>query len=246
MDIKIEKLDLLRSYILKLVGEDIYEIDELSLSSAQKSRIASWCEDNEIKTPDLNNKTFWRDPISLNKEITILKNESNLSSNNIGISVGVDIQKISEFFPEKKILSKNDDSLCGIYTKNELSYAESKESPRDTLAGIFAAKESIFKCLNIHKKNWSEIEIKYTENKPTHHGFALSISHSGDFAIAIAIKELDKPVNELLNHSPNDRDQENTSSNKPNKNIIKLINTLSFYGGLLFLVYFIFITATSL
>lgn len=245
MDIKLEKLDLLRSYILKLVGEDIYEVDEISLSSAQKSRIASWCEDNHIETPDLNSKSFWKNPITSSKENTIIYKSKNLSPGNTGISVGIDIQKISELFPEKENISKNDDSLLGIFTKNELSFAESKEFPRDTLAGIYAAKESIFKCLNAHNKNWSEIEIKYKDNKPIHDGFAISISHSGDFAIATAATDSYKPINKSRNEQANEDRQDRKLNNKSTKNVAKFLNTLSFYGGLLFLVYFIFIIVTS-
>ena len=54
----IENIDLLRSYILKLTDNDIYELEEISLTSAQKSRIASWCEANGIEIPNLNNKNF--------------------------------------------------------------------------------------------------------------------------------------------------------------------------------------------
>ena len=55
MDTKIENLDLLRSYILKLTDQDIYELEQISLSSAQKSRVASWCDANNIEIPDLSN-----------------------------------------------------------------------------------------------------------------------------------------------------------------------------------------------
>ena len=69
MDTKIENLDLLRSYILKLTGQDIYELEEISLSSAQKSRVASWCDANNIETPDLNNSSFWKNSINTKESL---------------------------------------------------------------------------------------------------------------------------------------------------------------------------------
>ena len=124
MDSNIQSLDLLRSFILKLTDADIYEIDEISLTSGQKARIASWCEDNNIDIPDLNNTKFWKNGI-LEKQIN-----PNLAINNFSktkdILVGIDIQQIDEFMPDVTEVTKNDKNLNSIFTKRELSYAESK------------------------------------------------------------------------------------------------------------------------
>jgi phosphopantetheinyl transferase (holo-ACP synthase) len=234
MDTKIENLDLLRSYILKLADQDIYELEEISLSSAQKSRVASWCDANNIETPDLNNSSFWKNSINTKES---LKSQKEYNSNNFsGLLSGVDIQKVSEFFPDLEKFSKNDKNLLGIFTKTELSYAESKSNTRETLAGIFAAKESIFKCSNIEKRNWSEIELKYKNGKPEYKGYTISISHSGEYAIATAIKEIQSfdqnTVISELKEEINRHNLDNKSSNKLYENILMLGSI----GGLFFII----------
>lgn len=230
MDTKIKNLDLLRSYILKLTGEDIYELEQISFSSAQKSRVASWCEANNIETPDLNNTSFWKNSIKTKKSMESKKAfSSNKSSNLLS---GIDIQKISELLPDAENFSKNNKNLLGIFTKTELSYAESKSNTRETLAGIFAAKESIFKCNNIEKRNWSEIELKYRNGKPEYKGYSISISHSDEYVIAIAIKDaqshdqssLISPLKEEINKYDNDK--------KLSKRFYENILILGSLGGL--------------
>lgn len=240
MDSNIENIDLLRSYILKLTDNDIYELEEISLTSAQKSRIASWCEANGIEIPNLNNKNFWKNPIKsdLRKNTTMKPFSSNISNAPI---VGIDIQKISEFFPEKTQFTKNDESLLSIFTKKELSYAESKLAPRETLVGIFAAKESIFKCSNIINKNWSEIEINYKNKKPEHKDFNLSISHSGDYVIAIAITEPISITESDHNQSiQNEKVEKNLKLDLQAK-ITKCFNIVSYIGGIFFMIYLLFL-----
>jgi holo-[acyl-carrier protein] synthase len=148
------------------------------------------------------------------------------------LSSGIDIQKISEFLPDTENFSKNNKNLLGIFTNTELSYAESKSNTRETLAGIFAAKESIFKCNNIEKRNWSEIELKYKNGKPEYKGYSISISHSDEYVIAIAIKDaqshdqssLISPLKEEINKNDNDK--------KLSKRFYENILILGSLGGL--------------
>ncbi|MBS3145569.1 holo-ACP synthase [Candidatus Woesearchaeota archaeon] len=101
------------------------------------------------------------------------------------IRIGCDIVKISRFDNIKK------KTLERIFHKNEIK--KSKMNP-ETLAGIFAAKESCKKVFN--DINWHDIEIKKKRNgKPLlilgkDKGVAssdLSISHDGDYAIASVV-----------------------------------------------------------
>jgi len=236
MDTNIEQIDLLRSYVLKLTDQDIYELDEISLSSAQKSRIDSWCEDNGIETPDLNNKTFWKSGLKVGSKK--IKTLTSLSDS--GLLIGVDIQKISEFFPGNEIFLKSNESLLGIFTNNELSYAESKTNPRETLAGIFAAKEAIFKSNNIDGENWSEIEIKHVNNIPRHKDFAISISHSADYAVASAATVVPNlPRQAFKNNDDSPKNHEPPPlSNSIFKKVTTILNFLGILGGIAFLCYF--------
>ena len=237
MDTKIENLDLLRSYILKLTDQDIYELEQISLSSAQKSRVASWCDANNIEIPDLNNSSFWKNSINTKENS---KSQIDFNSNNSSsLLSGVDIQKIAEFFPDIEKFSKNDNNLLGIFTKTELSYAESKSNTRETLAGIFAAKESIFKCNNIEKRNWSDIEIKYKSGKPIFEGYAISISHSGEYAVATAIKETQSLDQNAIISKLKEEINKNNLEKKSSKRFYENILMLGSLGGLFFIINFI-------
>jgi phosphopantetheine--protein transferase-like protein len=234
MDTRIINLDLLRSYILKLTDQDIYELEEIMLTSAQKARVASWCDANNIETPDLNNNSFWKESINV-KENPAPQKEFN-SRNFSNLLSGVDIQKIAEFLPDIEKFSKNDKNLLSIFTKSEISYAESKSYTRETLAGIFAAKEAVFKCNNMQKRNWSDIELKYNNGKPEYKGYAISISHSGEYAIATAIKEIQPYDQKTIISELKDRINLNNFDKKLSKRFYEYIIILGSLGGLLFLI----------
>jgi len=96
------------------------------------------------------------------------------------VKIGCDIVKIERI---KKLDSK---TLNKIFHKTEL-----KNKP-ETLAGIFAAKESVKKVFN--DLNWHDIEvIKEKSGRPSliinkeFESCDLSISHDGDYAIASVV-----------------------------------------------------------
>jgi len=102
-------------------------------------------------------------------------------------SVGIDIQYLSEF---PNYYSKIDSEFFqNNFTDSEILYAKKKENIHLTLMGIFSIKESIFKCDNSYVKNFNKIEIKHDENgKPFYNSFQISISHSIDVCVSVAIK----------------------------------------------------------
>lgn len=105
--------------------------------------------------------------------------------------VGIDIQRINELFPDGlPIGPKSDPELTSIFTMIELSYAQTKNNPIETLTGIFCVKEAIIKCSNINLK-FTDIQVlNDKDNKPTVAGYLISISHSSEFLIAIAVSML--------------------------------------------------------
>jgi phosphopantetheine--protein transferase-like protein len=115
------------------------------------------------------------------RDTTITKN--NFSSTDL--SVGIDIQNIGE-------LPESSDFWEDVFYKTkfkpeEIGYCVKKENVRQSFAGIYAAKEALIKCDN--KLNWDDIIILHDENnKPECDGFVISISHSGENAVAVAIK----------------------------------------------------------
>ena len=79
-----------------------------------------------------------------------------------------------------------------VFSSEEQKYCQSKSDPAVHFAGKFAAKEAAKKTLDL-KFNMLDIEIKNINSKPeiiipcNDYGFDVSISHDGDYAIAIVI-----------------------------------------------------------
>ena len=111
------------------------------------------------------------------------------------MNVGVDIVEIKRF--RKKPLNKDNASFYhSIFTKSELMYCMKYSDPYPHIAGIFAAKESILKCLTLPLR-MIDIEIKHNQDgkpstairsKKTKATQArISISHTKSIAIAAAV-----------------------------------------------------------
>lgn len=100
------------------------------------------------------------------------------------MKIGTDIVKISRI--EKSIQSKQFQQ--GIFTPAEIEYCKRTEN----YAGLFAAKEAYLKALGTGIDcKLNKIEILHNEKgKPYLNGIEnsdLSISHDGDYAIAMVI-----------------------------------------------------------
>ena len=100
--------------------------------------------------------------------------------------VGIDLVYLPEF--EKKLKTLD---LSKVFLPHELSQNKSVES----LAGIFAAKEAFFKAIG-KKEDWLSVWIeKNKEGKPELKSLffkddqkaEVSISHAGDYAIAVVM-----------------------------------------------------------
>ena len=118
--------------------------------------------------------------------------------------VGTDIIEVSRI--EKLIKEKGDKFLNRIYTKNEIDYCESKGSNKyQHYAGRFAAKEAIFKVLNVKIDQGNSLTFKNIEILNKNDGapyvnildnimidcfdrnVEVSISHIKKYATAIAV-----------------------------------------------------------
>ncbi len=115
------------------------------------------------------------------------------------IGIGTDIVEISRFMNIKQNVIEK------IFTPTEIVYISRKKV--ETLAGIFAAKESVAKCFGCGFGKFSIRDIEILHNKKNAplvklHNAALkfsqqlkvinikvSISHCKDFAVAFAIAE---------------------------------------------------------
>jgi len=190
------EIEVAKEYFSKLLNTSL-EIDTvIKLSSGQAARAYTWLKDNNYYVDLINlSEGFKIQQLNSGKESELFTKKQKIpDGNHTNINfiennfIGVDIQYISELFPNGMPLDpKTDKELLGIFTIRELSYAQSKSNSMQTLTGMFAAKEAIIKC-SYNKKNLSEIEIlpKY-KGKPYIDGFSISISHSHDYAVAVAI-----------------------------------------------------------
>ena len=111
------------------------------LTSAQRVRFLVWAENNSFDIQSVG--------AQLGKIHTqsIASERYNLSKS--AISVGIDLQEISELFPEGSQRPrdlKSDDTILKIFTSAEISYAEAQINPFETLTGIFSAKEALIKA----------------------------------------------------------------------------------------------------
>ena len=113
------------------------------------------------------------------------------------IQNGIDIVKINRF--DK--LKDNTNFLNSIFNQNEINYIINSNYNSSTIAGLYASKEAFLKSLHVGINNYSmlDIEIVHDDNKCPSiitHGqlkktysnidnMSLSISHDGDYAIAI-------------------------------------------------------------
>lgn len=114
------------------------------------------------------------------------------------IGIGHDIQVVSE-------LAGRDDLWAPgvLFTEGEVAYAQASRSPLSTLAGMFSAKEAVFKAVpDAAGGFWTDIEVAHDARRAPSlclrgalgelfeaRGWAawLSISHGGDYASAVVV-----------------------------------------------------------
>ena len=111
------------------------------------------------------------------------------------ISNGIDIVRIDKF----SSIANSDVLLNKMFTKNEINYFNNHRNIQ-TLAGIYAAKEAFLKSIGKGINDYSLLDIEvshyesgmpylilYNELKNDYplDNHSLSISHDGDYAIAI-------------------------------------------------------------
>jgi len=111
-----------------------------------------------------------------------------------GCDVGIDLVKIDRF---KKIpFNKNKSFYKKNFSKEEIEYCLDFEEPYKHFAGKFAIKEATIKAIN---KKIGLLQIKTyhdDESKPKVSiinekiDFKVSVSHDGDYAIAIVFSKI--------------------------------------------------------
>ena len=128
------------------------------------------------------------------------------------IGVGIDIIEIRRI---KNAIESNGRFLEKIFTSSELEYLKSRNLRPEYVAGRFAAKEAVAKALGTGFRgfDFKDIEIdrttlgkpivilkgkaKLIAKKEGQYNIHLSISHGEDSAVAYAILEVEKKIEEV-------------------------------------------------
>ena len=170
-------------------------VDINLLSSAQRARFLSWSLENDINVEE-------RKKIETTQSLKIddcLDHDINTGG------VGIDVQHSSEFFQNVSIDLKTNDEITRLFTQREIAYAETRIDPKLTLVGLFSLKEAMFKAglVDVRSDSFSELEITHDKNgKPVFPGYQLSISHSNNLVVAVAVQSV-APKEEKIKNNTN-------------------------------------------
>jgi|SRR5919197_1666571 holo-[acyl-carrier protein] synthase len=116
------------------------------------------------------------------------------------LNVGTDVIEVNRF-RNKPVNDNNASFYRSIFTQSELTYCMKYSDPYPHIAGIFAAKESIIKCLSkpvkmidiqiIHNRYGKPMGVVRCSRKNKKAiKVIISISHTRSLAIATAITNL--------------------------------------------------------
>lgn len=121
-----------------------------------------------------------------------------LSGSNL--EIGIDIENVTNMPAVSDY--REDPFYKTNFTISEISYCILKPNPIESFAGIFCLKEAICKTNeSLRKVPFNQIEITHTsEGKPVYPGYALSVSHTKEFATGVAV------LSSLANNSNQKKD----------------------------------------
>ncbi|HTU63654.1 MAG TPA: 4'-phosphopantetheinyl transferase superfamily protein, partial [Polyangiales bacterium] len=150
------------TYLSKLLNREVTPDMYVTLTSGQRARFLSWLENTGIDTDLPRTQIVATKPFTLRQlagspgvmAATAFVPAAQppvdvIAADVTGVSggVGIDIQRIAEIVPFPDAYDfRSSAELAEIFTQREISYACSRPSPTETLAGLFAAKEAIMKA----------------------------------------------------------------------------------------------------
>ncbi len=104
------------------------------------------------------------------------------------LRIGIDIEQISLMPPSSDY--REDHFYTSNFSPSEIAYCILQPDTAASFAGLFAAKEAIVKADNSYlKRDFNSIKIDHLPNgKPTFPSFSISISHTAQIAVAVAVR----------------------------------------------------------
>jgi phosphopantetheine--protein transferase-like protein len=127
----------------------------------------------------------------------------NFNSEIAASAIGIDIEEVDAMprandFREEAFYQMN-------FSSTEIAHCILQPNPYASFAGLFAVKEAIVKANNSNRnKPFNSIVINYDqEGKPGYPGFNISVSHTNNVAIAVALQlgvnaSVDKTVTQVV------------------------------------------------
>ena len=185
-------MEKLREFLEALLGQKIQSEEIVRLSSAQAARVLMWAEKNNV-TLNLSQirGNFTLSSLDFSASDSYVKGNqgsTSITSHKLEtVRLGNDIQLVTELFPDDESLDWV--GLEKLFTKYEIAYAKVSNNPKVTLAGLFSLKESLVKA---GASYGSYLDLEITHDKkgaPIFYGFLVSISHSGNYATSVALKQ---------------------------------------------------------
>jgi phosphopantetheine--protein transferase-like protein len=124
--------------------------------------------------------------------------QTGVSSNGSPACVGIDIEQVSSM--PKTNDFREDQFYVQNFSHTEISHCILEHDPYASFAGLFAAKEALFKAGGfVASLPFSQVEITFKEGgQPFFRDYALSISHTDQIAVAVAYKEADGSFEQKL------------------------------------------------
>jgi phosphopantetheine--protein transferase-like protein len=184
-------------YLGKLLNRPVAADTPLRLTSAQRARFNAWLQSSGlvVSNPELTGQFTLAALLTGAPGVArpAAETTGTRSESASALSLGIDMQSISELTATIRNGDlKADPELVRLFTLQELSYAQARPKPHETLAGLFAAKEAMRKCRSepqLSAEEFRALEVlPDLSGRPTAAGYQISISHSGDYAVAVALR----------------------------------------------------------
>lgn len=183
----------INAYLQRLTGSQPNPKLGVKLSSAQKAAFAAWMRRNGMEfSPAVLRQAVFSLEVLFGAEATVpnppapkpaLRGPALLS----GLRVGIDMEQTTSL-PDASDYRVHE-FYRDNFTPTEIAYCLQRRDPKRSLCGLWAAKEAAAKVLGCDSAaGLREIEIGHdADGRPFCKLGELSISHSGDFSVAIFI-----------------------------------------------------------
>jgi phosphopantetheine--protein transferase-like protein len=198
------------AFLERLLGEQVDPAGQIAVSSTQRAQIVSWLQSNGVSA-DFNrfkaNLMSVADilaggqaevvgqaaiaPVAA-RAIPALRPVAPVAKGGgaVPIGLGIDLQAMASM-PEASDY-RSDTFYARNFTPRELAHCIQQGNPRESLAGIWAAKEAVIKAgaaVAAKVGELGSIEIVHTpEGAPGFPGCLISISHEAGMAAAVCVR----------------------------------------------------------